>query len=139
MNNKVFFLFFLTMFLFASSIKSYGQRSNYNEQDIIMMRNQQSVCTNIIKLLEDKNIDSAMHFFKDKSAATKKKLSAIATEIQKFKGKHEFSASADAPDNEVNHVICKYTSEEGEKTHYKVLFVFDRFDESYKSTAILFK
>jgi hypothetical protein len=119
--------------------ESFAQRSNYNEDDVVIMRSQQSVGTSIMRLLEAKNADSALFFFKDKSAATKKKLKQIATEIQKYKGKYDFASSPDAPDNEVNHVICKYTSNEGVDTHYKVIFVFGRFDKTYKATKILFK
>lgn len=139
MNSKIVFPFILMLFLVTTSLYSYGQRSNYNEQDVVMMRNQQTVGTSIMKLLEKKMVDSCLYYFKDKSAATKKKLSTISTAIQKFKSKHELAVSPDAPDDVVNHVICKYTSDEGVNTYYRVLFVFGRFDNSYKATAIILK
>lgn len=137
MNSKVLKGIFLIIFTIGINVKSFSQRSNYNEQDVVMMRNQQSVGTNIMKLLENKKIDSCLFYFKDKSAATKKKLSKISTTIQQFKGKHVLAVSPDAPDNEVNHIICKYTSEDGVTTYYKVLFVFGRFDTSYKANSII--
>lgn len=139
MNSKMFFSCILMLFLITTSLVGYGQRTNYNEQDVVMMRNQQTLGTSIMKLLEEKMVDSCLFYFKDKSAATKKKLSAISTAIQKFKGKYELGISPDAPDDEVNHIICKYTSDEGVNTHYKVLFVFGRFDKLYKATAIILK
>ncbi len=137
--KKACIIFLLAVGFIMLGKESLAQRSNYNEDDVVIMRSQQSVGTSIMRLLEAKNADSALFFFKDKGAATKKKLKQIATEIQKYKGKYEFASSPDAPDDEVNHVICKYTSNEGVDTHYKVVFVFDRFDKSYKATKILFK
>lgn len=139
MKKQLSFTLFLIAIIFCSINNGFAQRSNYNEQDVVIMRSQQNIGASIMKLLEAKNTDSALFYFKDKGAATKKNLKKIATAIQAFKGKHEFSSSPDAPDNEVNHVICKYTSNEGVDTHYKVVFVFGRYDKTYKASKIIFK
>ncbi len=137
-TTPIFILFLLTLF-FCTGSSVFGQRSNYNEQDVVMMRSQQNVGASIMRLLEAKNTDSALFYFKDKGVATKKKLKKIATAIQAVKGKYDFSSSPDAPDDDVNHIICKYTSNEGVDTHYKVVFVFARYDKTYKASSILFK
>lgn len=139
MKKTVYGILFFLIAVLIYPTNGFGQRSNYNEDDVVIMRSQQNVGANIMKLLEDKMVDSALFYFKDKSAATKAKLTKISTAIQQYKSKYDFASSPDAPDNEVNHVICKYTSDEGVKTHYKVVFIFGRFDKAYKASGIIFK
>lgn len=131
-TSLVFILTMLPTVLFA-------QRTNFNEDDVVMMNTQKSVGQNIMHMLENKQIDSALALFKNKDAATKKQLQTIATAIQKFKGKYELDVSPDAHDNDVNYCYCKYTSNEGETVVYKVIFVFGRYDKEFMVEKILFK
>lgn len=129
----------LVLLLLVFPMTLCAQRSNYNEDDVVMMRTQQSVSESIMKLLEEKKVDSALTYFKKKDATTKKNLQTIANAIQKYKGKYTLEVSPDAPDDVVNLCYCKYTSNEGENVVYKVVFEFGRFDKTFKAEKIIFK
>lgn len=132
------FLFFAGFMLAAVSTTN-AQPSNYTEDDIVMMKSQQNVCENIMKLLEEKMVDSALHYFKDKSAATKKNLTTISNAIQKYKGTYTFEVSPDLPNSKELHYYCKYTAEEGTKIMYRVDYIFDRTDKTFKVKKIVMK
>lgn len=114
-----------------------AQRSNYTEDDIIIMRSQEDVCRTIMKLLEDKNVDSALHYFHKKDKVTKTKLTEISTAIQQYKEKFTFEISPDAVSEQENHYYCKYTTDEGVTVKYRVDFAFGRFDKEYKIDRIV--
>jgi uncharacterized protein YcbK (DUF882 family) len=137
MKKKALLFSCLVMMVLPSVL--FGQRSNYNEDDVVVMRTQQTVSENIMKLLEEKNVDSALTFFKKNDAATKKSLQTIANAIQKFKSTYTLEVSPDAPDDVVNLCYCKYSANEGEDVVYKIVFQFGRFDKSYKAEKIIFK
>ncbi len=137
MKRNCFASIILLLLIFPVTL--FAQRSNYNEDDVVIMRTQQSVSETIMKILEEKNVDSALTYFKKKDAATKKNLQTIANTIQKFKDKYTLEVSPDAPDDVVNLCYSKYTSNEGENVVYKVVFEFGRFDKTYKAEKIIFK
>lgn len=114
-----------------------AQRSNYTEDDIIIMRSQEDVCRNIMMLLEEKNVDSALYYFHKKDKATKTKLTDVANTIQQYKGKFTFEISPDAVSEQENHYYCKYTTDEGVTVKYRVDFAFGRFDKDYKVDRII--
>lgn len=126
-------------FLYIQPVSA--QRSNYTEDDIIIMNNQESVSETIMKLLEEKKTDSALHYFRKKDAAAAKSIKArlteIANAIQQYKGKYILDVSPDAPNDKDNHYHCKYTNEDGTEIYYKVTFIFDRFDQEYKVNNIV--
>ncbi len=114
-----------------------AQRSNYTEDDIIIMRSQEDVCRNIMMLLEEKNVDSALYYFHKKDKVTKTKLTEVANTIQQYKGKFTFEISPDAVSEQENHYYCKYTTDEGVTVKYRIDFAFGRFDKDYKVDRIV--
>lgn len=143
MAKNVITVTLLTIFLSVST-KVSAQRSNYNEDDIVIMKSQQNVCEVVVSLLEAKNVDSALTYFVSKNAASKKSIKGhlhkIANQVSAYKDKtkYPFSCSPDAPNDTVNHYICKYYNADQTKLEYQVTFVFDRVDSDFKIKEIVF-
>ena len=143
MVKKLLTVTLLTIFSGVST-KVAAQRSNYNEDDIVIMKSQQSACEVLMSLLEEKKTDSALTYFVTKDEASKKNIKGhinkIANQVSKYadKTQYSFSCSPDAPNDTENHYICKYYSDNGAKLEYQVTFVFDRVDSDYKIKEIVF-
>ncbi|MGV3599346.1 MAG: hypothetical protein ACO1PI_15900 [Bacteroidota bacterium] len=137
MYKRIKLLVAFAAFIMALCHTASAQRSNYTEDDIIIMRSQEDVCRNIMMLLEEKNVDSALYYFHKKDKAIKKKLTDISTAIQQYKGKFTFEISPDAVSEQENHYYCKYTTDEGVTVKYRVDFAFGRFDKDYKVDRIV--
>lgn len=135
---------FLIITLFVNFILNHtftasAQRPNINEEDIVVMKSQQNVGEVVMKLLEDKMIDSALTYFTQKDAATKKSLQTISAAIQKYKGVNPLDSSPDAVSETENYVYCKYTADEGAKVLYRVDFRFARTGDLYKINKLVIK
>lgn len=129
----------IIIFILSGTLSINAQRPNINEDDLVIMKSQQNVGEVIMKLLEDKLVDSALTYFTKKDAATKKSLQTISAAIQKYKGVNPLESSPDAVSETENYVYCKYTADEGAKVLYRVDFRFARSGDLYVVNKLIIK